>query len=234
MHPADQEQGPTRGTVQVIAMCTCEYDPKTELSLLDKEERERYSAFRNPAQGHDFAAAHILKRKALARHLGGCDPARLRFVRQPSGKPCLCDTVVYFNISHAQGIVALAFSDHIQCGIDIEAHFRGGINDSLIAKSMTEEERRTIAEAEFPHLDFYDRWVIKEALVKAQGVGLSRSFDTICTARDFHPLNRDQGRIGNSLIWHRRASGFSLAVGAIAQQARFIMDYPPSLSICKT
>ena len=92
------------------------------------------------------------------------------------GKPYI-EGGPYFSISHCKEGIAVAIDDQ-PIGIDIEA-IRHAETD-LIERTMNEEEIRLIANS--PQLtadrEFTRLWTQKEAVVKAQGVGI-RSFEQV-------------------------------------------------------
>lgn len=77
---------------------------------------------------------------------------------------------LYFSISHCKQGIAVATDDR-PIGIDIEG-IRHADAD-LIARTMSEEEREGMDERKFTRL-----WTQKEAVVKAQGVGI-QSFEQL-------------------------------------------------------
>ena len=86
------------------------------------------------------------------------------------GKPFI-EGGPYFSISHCKEGIAVAFDDQ-PIGIDIEAIRHA--NEDLIERVMREEEIRLIANSQQPIADrtFTRLWTQKEAIVKAQGVGI--------------------------------------------------------------
>ena len=90
------------------------------------------------------------------------------------GKPYI-ENGPYFSISHCKQGIAVAL-DNEPIGIDIETIRHA--DEDLIARTMNAAERlriRGVGEREFTRL-----WTQKEAIVKAQGVGI-RSFEQLQT-----------------------------------------------------
>ena len=71
----------------------------------------------------------------------------------------------YFSISHCKQGIAVAIDDQ-PIGIDIEAI--RNVDQDLILRTMNEEEQKQI----HSNRDFTRLWTQKEAIVKAQGVGI--------------------------------------------------------------
>jgi len=103
-------------------------------------------------------------------------PIRYRnFEYNEHGKPFLPDGP-FFSISHCKEGIAVAIDDEESIGIDIEGIRR--VDSDLIARVMNKEEQNLIASAETPERMFTRLWTQKEAIVKAQGVGIS-SFEQL-------------------------------------------------------
>ena len=90
------------------------------------------------------------------------------------GKPYI-EGGPYFSISHCKEGIAVAIDDQ-PIGIDIEA-LRHAETD-MIERTMNEEERLQITGYGLPDRMFTRLWTQKEAVVKAQGVGI-RSFEQV-------------------------------------------------------
>ncbi len=76
-----------------------------------------------------------------------------------------------FNISHSGNLVACALSQHTKIGLDIEKI--KPYRDSHLHAFFNEEERLLIADAKDSLDTFYDLWTRKEAVLKADGRGLT-------------------------------------------------------------
>lgn len=216
--------------VQAIILRTADHFPTLDLSILSSQEHARYKAFINPYHQQDFALAHILKRQVLSQYLKFDKPSNLQFSVNAMGKPFLIGHKLHFNLSHSRGIVALVFSNNLACGIDVEAHQTNTISRTLIQASMSHAEQSAIQSSKFPVADFFDRWVIKEALVKAQGVGLRQPFSEICTFDKHYPQFNSEQNIAHDQLWHMEAQDYSLAICALGKKPAFIVEYPPLLS----
>lgn len=96
----------------------------------------------------------------------------------PEGKPVFRENRdVYFNISHSGGYVVLAFGN-APLGVDIECVRETNLKlaERFFAK---EEYEYLLAQKEDDRKDAFCRiWTGKEAVVKAEGSGLSRSLDS--------------------------------------------------------
>ena len=103
------------------------------------------------------------------------------------GKP-YWDNGPYFSISHCKEGIAVAIDDQ-PIGIDIEAIRHA--DEDLIARTMNEKERSIIAnrESKIESARAFTRlWTQKEAIVKAQGVGIM-SFEQLQSIIDNRTSN---------------------------------------------
>lgn len=98
------------------------------------------------------------------------------------GKPYLPNGP-YFSISHCKEGIAVAI-DEKPIGIDIEGIRRA--DEELIARVMNEEERVEMNDRMFTRL-----WTQKEAIVKAEGVGI-QSFEQLQDVRSQNTAFRIQ------------------------------------------
>lgn len=93
-------------------------------------------------------------------------------------KPCLTEYPdIHYNLSHAGGIAACVVSRR-ECGIDCEAV--RPMRPNVMKKAFSENERRLIEETSPEQRDllFFRLWTLKEAYVKALGIGISYPLNT--------------------------------------------------------
>ena len=86
-------------------------------------------------------------------------------------KPYFEDKTMQLNISHSGGIVVCALTDACDIGIDVEL-----LNDIKIEDfkaQMTENEWSKVIGSSNKITSFYNYWTQKEAVIKADGKGLS-------------------------------------------------------------
>ncbi|MBC8756493.1 4'-phosphopantetheinyl transferase superfamily protein [Kordia sp. YSTF-M3] len=97
-----------------------------------------------------------------------------------NGKPFLKDSDIEFNISHSGELVICTIQKTLPVGIDIEEMKEIQIEDFFY--QMTENESATIKNSTDQKRAFYNYWTQKEAVLKANGKGLSvplKSFEII-------------------------------------------------------
>ena len=125
------------------------------LPLVSAQRREQALRYK-----HTFGKFCCLKSWLLLQELVG---KMADFLYNEHGKP-YWENGPYFSISHCKQGIAVAIDDQ-PIGIDIEA-IRHADAD-LIERTMNEEERVGMDDRKFTRL-----WTQKEAIVKAQGVGI--------------------------------------------------------------
>lgn len=195
-------------------MLTCTDDSLVAWeALLDSSERERGHRFYQARHQREFVVAHGVTRQVLSGYVG-IAPAALQFVRNPSGKPALTgiDTPIDFNLTHSGGRAVLAVATQ-PIGVDLEARrddrsvmeiaerfFYGAELASIRAQPV--DQQNTM---------FFRFWVAKEAVLKAEGIGLGYPLDRF--AVKFSSDNPDRASVRSAdpsrlrETWHIRMLG---------------------------
>jgi 4'-phosphopantetheinyl transferase len=150
-------------------------------SFLSTDELARANRFHFAEDRTHFVVARGLLRNLLAAYLGiGC--AELRFSYGAKGKPFLLldgRPQINFNLSHAHGRAAFAFSRGRELGVDLE-YVKEDFEAELIATrffSRSEVSALRTVPAELRNQAFFNCWTRKEAYIKARGEGLSMPLD---------------------------------------------------------
>lgn len=147
-------------------------------ALLSQEERQRSQRFHFEHDRQHYLAAHALLRLSLAHFLGD-PPQHIRLTQGRNGKPELAQQhgaqPLRFNLSHTRGMVACVLTHARDCGIDVEGIRpmlqMGGVAGTVFSKDEQEylagcaDAARTSA--------FFTLWTLKEAYIKATGLGMS-------------------------------------------------------------
>ena len=144
--------------------CT-ETEVQRMLPLVSAQRREQALRYK-----HTFGQYCCLKSWLMLFDLIGIPKYRdIDFRYNEHGKP-YWENGPYFSISHCKQGIAVAIDDQ-PIGIDIETIRHA--DEDLIARTMNEEERVGMDDRKFTRL-----WTCKEAVVKAQGVGI-QSFEQL-------------------------------------------------------
>lgn len=151
-------------------------------ALMDASERGRWERFAVPKPRLIHLVARALLRTTLSRY-AGVGPAEWRFTTNDYGRPYIAAPAIgrdlRFNLSHTDGLVAVVVAEGREVGIDVEHRLRRLDTDRLAPavfeaselrayQSAPEEQRREV---------FYALWTLKEAYIKARGMGLSLPLD---------------------------------------------------------
>jgi 4'-phosphopantetheinyl transferase len=147
-----------------------------DLALLNDEERSHALRFSR----HEDRVRSVKTRAALRRLLSwriGVAPDELRLVVNPYGKPSLFgDSGVEFNVSHSGRFALIALSTTGQVGVDIESCDREVDTEGLIEFVFSALEHRSGTQTTKA---FFERWVAKESVLKALGLGISEYLQAI-------------------------------------------------------
>lgn len=159
-------------------LCAAESTFANYAQLLSPEEHARASRFHFDRDSRRFTIARAVVRAVLGSY--SLSPAsELTFVSAQHGKPALADsaTDLRFNVSHSGDMGLLGIACGREIGVDIEAIRPDVETDKLAERFFSTYERESIRnlpeEQRIPA--FFRCWSCKEAFLKAQGVGLSRS-----------------------------------------------------------
>lgn len=146
------------------------------LALLSPEERARHDGLRIDKVRREYLATRVLARTVLSR-FAATEPDRWRFAAGPHGKPEIAapgEVALSWNLSNTTGVVACAVAAAGDLGVDVEY---------LDRRSRTVEvAERFFAAPEVAALRalppaaqrerFFEHWTLKEAYIKARGLGL--------------------------------------------------------------
>jgi 4'-phosphopantetheinyl transferase len=153
--------------------------------LLSNAEQRRAQTFRFTRDANRFIAGRAFVRRLLASY-AGCAAARLEFTVGAFGKPALQPSAgIHFSVSHSAGLTVCVVS-RAPVGVDIE-RIRD-IPDALsIAQqffSTTEAAALRDADASDISRRFLICWTRKEAVIKADGRGLSLPLNSFSVSVD--------------------------------------------------
>lgn len=146
--------------------------------LLSQDELARHRRYRFTRDRHVFLVSHALLRCVLSRYVS-IEPSAWRFENRAHGRPEISARQdahgLRFNLSHTNGLVACVVTRHVDCGVDVENITRQSDYAGIAGKMFSAEENRALEgmPAENRVERFYSLWTLKEAYVKARGLGLS-------------------------------------------------------------
>ena len=149
-------------------------------ALLTADERARHDRFVFARDRHQFLVTRGTIRSLVGRYLH-VDPAACRFEADRYGRPSLTHppgAPLAFNISHTAGLVACAIARDGEIGVDVEDTTRE-VSPDLPRRFFSSEEAEALEALPEParKARFYEYWTLKEAYIKARGMGLSLPLD---------------------------------------------------------
>lgn len=137
------------------------------LKRLPEHFSERALRYQFSEDAYNFVLGRLMLKKAL-KTVGLSENSLDTISYNEEGKPLI--EGISFSISHSQDLVACAFDRTGHIGLDVEypraikrAHFRHCFNDKEWASIEEDESMHT----------FYQYWTQKEAILKANGLGLA-------------------------------------------------------------
>jgi 4'-phosphopantetheinyl transferase len=178
---------------------------------LSSEERAWLHRYRSREAAERYVVTRSLVRIVLSDRLG-IDARDLELRRTDMGKPVVAEGV-HFNVSHSGDLILLALSAQRAVGVDVERIREVQRVGAMTQRWLTESERadveRLITRGASPSAAFLRIWSLKEARLKALGVGISgasgASFDSV----DARPLDN----LLDALVTRQDEQGY---VGALA------------------
>jgi 4'-phosphopantetheinyl transferase len=152
------------------------------LHMLSEAEISRLDRFIAPAARRQYLAGRILVRTTLSRY-AEVDPHEWRFEANAYGRPHIAWPRQYrelqFNLSHTDGLAACGVMTAGEIGVDVENMARDLDIADLAPSVFAANEVASLSQA--PASDrirlFYSYWTLKEAYIKARGMGLSLPLD---------------------------------------------------------
>lgn len=147
--------------------------------FLSPDEQQRAARFVFERDRHHFVVCRGLLRQTVGRLLDR-DPAAIRFVYGPHGKPELRDGELAFNVSHSAGLALFAFSARGLLGVDVESVDRQVKAEELATRFFSRMETDDLLSlpVEQRQEAFLNCWTRKEAYIKAIGNGLHCPLDS--------------------------------------------------------
>ncbi len=192
--------------------------------VLSTEERAVASAFRQPGDATRSAATRAALRQVLAAQLGR--PAEsLAFTRSERGRPALAKPglpPLDFNVAHSGDHALIVWSRRRRVGVDIEVlrpdwdwrplgRMVLGAEDVRRIDAAPDDQQRAAL--------FYAVWTAKEALLKAEGRGITAGLDGFSVLSDDarRPRVGGTGPVASSLsdfdaVWHCGIAGHAACV----------------------
>jgi 4'-phosphopantetheinyl transferase len=191
--------------------------------LLSEEEKYREGQFATDALRKRFTISRAVLRMLLQSYLSQPN-AVIEFLYGKQGKPSLANQSIglEFNLSHSHDLIIYGFARGFPIGVDIEY-----INPNILCHNLENAVLSVSEKARFHQLDqdqkvmaFYRAWTRKEAVLKADGIGLSKPLEDIevtFMASEKPKVTSIDGDINQATSWSlHNIEGTSGYCGAIA------------------
>ncbi len=173
-------------------------------ALLDEAERARAARFHFERDRLSYVAAHALGRRLLSARAGG-EPSAWAFTVGPHGKPEVRDAPrLRLNLSHTRGLAAAVLAEEHDVGIDVEWLGRPAAGPELAPRffAPTECDILALAPPERAEETFLAFWTLKEAYIKAIGLGLAQPLDSFAFTLEPLSISFAPGIADNPARWH--------------------------------
>ena len=180
--------------------------------LLPAAELKKLERYRFDRHKKRYLVGRALIRTILSSRTGVA-PAQIMLAREAHGRPYLPPSgqgpALQFNLSYTDGLVAAALVAEGRIGVDVE--YRSRNTDCL------EIAQRYFSPSEYTELQqlpeiqmkerFFELWTLKEAYVKARGLGLNLALDKVNF--NFSDNSSDQITVASPTMskgkcWHLR------------------------------
>jgi 4'-phosphopantetheinyl transferase len=152
-------------------------------ALLAPSERERNRRFVFARHRHQDLVTRALVRTVLSTYAPSVDPGAWEFAAGAFGRPEIAAPplrpILRFNLSHTDGLIVCAVADDREVGVDVEDTRRSGYSVEIADRFFSPDEARELRSwpAERQPERFFDYWTLKEAYIKARGLGLQIPLD---------------------------------------------------------
>ena len=162
----------------------------TYAGWMNADETARHARFLFDRHRHQFLVARALVRSTLSRY-AAVERPDWRFVKNQWGRPDIDPGHglgdLRFNLSHTDGLVAVAVArGDPELGVDVEDTWRRSHTDQIAEHFFAPAEVQALRAlpADRQHGRFFELWTLKEAYIKARGMGLAISLHAFAYALD--------------------------------------------------
>lgn len=170
---------------------TMDPPPRTPnaIQALTLEEQARLAAFQNADRAAQFTVLRTALRQILSLY-AEVPPIMLRLIHDRMGRPVMAPGQpgdgLHFSIAHSRVIGLIAVTRAGPIGVDVE-FMRADRDFSAIAGRFflsTEARILSAMSGDAQRIAFYRSWTIKEACLKAMGLGLAEGLAAVETNPD--------------------------------------------------
>lgn len=155
------------------------------LALLNHEEHIQQQRFHFEKHRHQYLITRALVRSVLSLYIDTIPPKAWKFEKNRYNKPYIANPqlpmALNFNLSHTEKMVVLAVTRDRDIGVDIEYLPRENVGLDIAMRYFSETEFQELSAlpVESQKRRFLDLWTLKEAYIKARGMGLAIPMDQL-------------------------------------------------------
>jgi len=171
-------------------------------ALMNPEEAKQQKRFHFERHRHQYLITRAIIRSTLSRYAPEVAPEEWQFEKNEYGRPQIAavhkDVVpIHFNLSHTDGLIACGIVLDGELGVDVEDIERGGDLINIADRFFSPSEVADLHQlGSAMHTErFFDYWTLKEAYIKARGMGLSIPLEDF----SYH-LSEDHSDISISIV----------------------------------
>lgn len=179
--------------------------------LLSEQEQAHLAVYHFREAAERYVVTRSLVRAVLGERLS-ISPRSIQVSRTDTGKPVITEGV-QFNVSHSGDLILMALSDERAVGVDVERKREVQRVEALLQRWLSPDEQAAHASLHESGASaseaFLRLWSLKEARLKALGVGISGASGARLDIVEAFPLDNLLERLGA----HGSDAGY---VGAIA------------------
>jgi 4'-phosphopantetheinyl transferase len=146
-------------------------------SILSKDELDFANRIRAIQQKRSWISCHVTLRLILAEFLR-LRPVEINFNKNRFGRLSLANSNLFFNLSHTDSSFLLGFSMDGKIGVDLEKLSGDEDLTSLMEYAFSTEETGFCMK-ENSAVRFLEIWTLKEAFLKAAGIGLVDNLSSV-------------------------------------------------------
>jgi 4'-phosphopantetheinyl transferase len=151
-------------------------------TLLNDKEKARADRFHFEKDRYRFSQFRGFLRFILGQYLQKA-PHGIALEENPQGKPFLSSqrtTSLYFNLTHSEGLALFALSRVGDLGVDVEKIKNPYHGEELAEQNFSPQEAAYLNSVppDKKAETFFRLWTLKEAYLKALGLGFSGGLDT--------------------------------------------------------
>lgn len=149
--------------------------------LMDPEETQKQQRFRFAKHRHQYLVSRALVRTVLSRYEPRA-PEKWDFHYNAYGRPEIAPgqsaSLLRFNLSKTEGLIACAVTIERDVGVDVETIDPTVETVSIASRYFSQFEVQSLRHLlDKKQERFYQYWTLKESYIKARGMGLALPLD---------------------------------------------------------